>query len=1390
MDTVIKENYEISVWRDIYEMRAGETEATWHEDKIAIIGSNTRTDAARAFNPVLTVDIYGQETFKFDIYSKYYDEDGTQVENPYLNLLINEAKVKVKFRGKWHDFIIKEVGEVHGSNFVVSYSCQSLAIYELGKSGYEIDFSEGQNNNVQTASEFMRTALDGSGWKFSRGNANLLEEDLEQAFQISLVNDIQGKKVEYILENGEYTKKETNTTFSKDGLIFFPYSEISRTSGYARGVYVSDKFDIQFDSWNNKITNGVYCEVEAKYANGAAVTKYKVVKVVENKKQEYNNYLQRYVDVYTKSGTDVKYYGYETYITLPYAIVYQKSSNSLGVCLMNIPARAAVFDFKLNGEVKQAKSHTAAFVFEGLNANTSYELTIQPFGSSNEPLDIYGNIITDGTQGQSYKITSKTLASGEPEWIITDDTVQNLETNETNNFATLYFKENDETNPVSSLPSGYIVNQTYEKCRTIEVSQSNRFNITQQIAETFEVWCRYEIQHDDKGAIISKTVTLTDNYGQENNIGFRYGVNLSKIARTVKSDELVTKLYVPEIENSAAADGYCSISEAKLNPSGENFLIDFSYFINKGMLDEEALYLDIYGAESGYYTVLKKLNEEYTSIIKTQLGYGDNSLTNKKLKLVSDIQVEQARIYAATESIENIENGSGAGSKSEYEDIIKEANLNIKSKQSELAVVDKQLADCQKAIKDNVSKRKNLNDSFYTKYSRYIQEGTWTGDNYIEPNTYFFDAQKVITRNSRPQIEYNLDVVDVSVLIDPETQWDYSPYAFEVGDISSIIDTQYFGYDENGAPRAEKVVVSEVSYNLDSPEKNSIQIQNYSTQFEDLFSRLNASIQSLTLNQNTYAKAENFTGTGALTYESLQQSFDRNKALSESSANGTYTQENGVITLKTDGYDESTKEYIKDKYQVKLLGGGIILSSDGGATWKTGIYGGEINTSLLKAGQIDAERINIMMGNHPAFEWDSKGISAYWHQVDETGKTISINNGKYVRFDDKGLYGIIEDGKTPDINNANFALTWDGLRINLPYKKEDGKKLVIGVNADAEKGEDGIAHRFLVYNDGSMEATSGTFNGTVKAAKFEGMSSGKLIGPELMVGLIPGRNETSEDGNDYNFWVDSNGNVKLSGKISWFDSDLGNYSADLSTNNLVFKLNLLGVYIPSSSSVSFSAARGTNDLSFVSSNPDVEEYTITYSSTGCSCSRSGESLIISPNSSNGMVTINFIFNNGKTITKYISVSVVEDGEQGEQGPRGQDFSGYDWIKSTEITVDGIRTPTLDANVVAVGGHFSVGTIKNNTMTATGYMGYATGSGTTYDEDGNVIMTLTEGVGISTTTGRITDSTTSPYLIVTDAGARMSAGGSGLLVTSNGAYFKKSGGSWQEIGSGTGVAVFG
>jgi hypothetical protein len=63
---------------------------------------------------------------------------------------------------------------------------------------------------------------------------------------------------------------------------------------------------------------------------------------------------------------------------------------------------------------------------------------------------------------------------------------------------------------------------------------------------------------------------------------------------------------------------------------------------------------------------------------------------------------------------------------------------------------------------------------------------------------------------------------------------------------------------------------------------------------------------------------------------------------------------------------------------VRLVSGGIFLSTDGGQTWRTGITASGITTSLLTAGQINADEINIMSGGQPAFRWDSKGLGAYF----------------------------------------------------------------------------------------------------------------------------------------------------------------------------------------------------------------------------------------------------------------------------------------------------------------------------------------------------------------------------------------------------------------------------
>jgi len=51
-----------------------------------------------------------------------------------------------------------------------------------------------------------------------------------------------------------------------------------------------------------------------------------------------------------------------------------------------------------------------------------------------------------------------------------------------------------------------------EKQRTITESESNKYNLTQKIAETFGVFCRYEYGYDENYHIISRVVTFYNNF--------------------------------------------------------------------------------------------------------------------------------------------------------------------------------------------------------------------------------------------------------------------------------------------------------------------------------------------------------------------------------------------------------------------------------------------------------------------------------------------------------------------------------------------------------------------------------------------------------------------------------------------------------------------------------------------------------------------------------------------------------------------------------------------------------------------------------------------------------------------------------------------------------------
>ena len=138
-----------------------------------------------------------------------------------------------------------------------------------------------------------------------------------------------------------------------------------------------------------------------------------------------------------------------------------------------------------------------------------------------------------------------------------------------------------------------------EKARLVDCKNSNKYNITQDIAEAFEVFCRYEYKCDQNGKFIK---TYTDDEGkvwtgrkvifynraikQEDPIVVDYQKNLQSIERTSDSSEIYTKLYVTKLEAEEMSNGYVTIADTTANPLRDEFILNFDYLDNTGALND------------------------------------------------------------------------------------------------------------------------------------------------------------------------------------------------------------------------------------------------------------------------------------------------------------------------------------------------------------------------------------------------------------------------------------------------------------------------------------------------------------------------------------------------------------------------------------------------------------------------------------------------------------------------------------------------------------------------------------------------------------------------------------------------------------------------------------
>jgi hypothetical protein len=99
-----------------------------------------------------------------------------------------------------------------------------------------------------------------------------------------------------------------------------------------------------------------------------------------------------------------------------------------------------------------------------------------------------------------------------------------------------------------------------------------------------------------------------------------------------------------------------------------------------------------------------------------------------------------------------------------------------------------------------------LNQLFFKRYARFIQEGTWISEEYVDDEKYYADAQSVLYNSCYPQVAYTINVLELSQLPG------YELFTFNLGDKTWAIDDEFFGDNHK-----EEVVITELSEMLDDP---------------------------------------------------------------------------------------------------------------------------------------------------------------------------------------------------------------------------------------------------------------------------------------------------------------------------------------------------------------------------------------------------------------------------------------------------------------------------------------------------------------------------------------------------------------------------------------------
>ncbi|MCY8922035.1 phage tail spike protein [Bacillus atrophaeus] len=318
---------------------------------------------------------------------------------------------------------------------------------------------------------------------------------------------------------------------------------------------------------------------------------------------------------------------------------------------------------------------------------------------------------------------------------------------------------------------GYIDPLFNLKYRQFEITSSNKLDFIYTICEKFEA------------LPVFNTINYTIDFYKESDISKYTGLKITpaqymiSLDDTEDMDEVVTRLY---------ATGKDGIGINSVNPTGQSYIDDFSYFLYPFQRDENRNVLkrsnymtnELCHAILDYNDLVNTEGNSFYQLLenKKEAEEQETSLNNDLYTLQLDFQKILDRITVASKAGDDT--AELIIQRDEKSKEVEAKKATITSIQDSITQITSQLS----TLKNKLSFENNFSDTLQKELSRFIFTAEWSNDSIFDESELYDAANEELESRNAPAVNLTLDLVNFFNCLSEKHNWD----RFSLGDLIRV----------------------------------------------------------------------------------------------------------------------------------------------------------------------------------------------------------------------------------------------------------------------------------------------------------------------------------------------------------------------------------------------------------------------------------------------------------------------------------------------------------------------------------------------------------------------------------------------------------------------------